>query len=390
MQRLCLKFAILSVSLLLTSAYAVSICIPVFTEQFTGYSASSIEMLITIPAFSVMVMMLLSDFIASKLGKKRTVMLGLIIVCASVFLSLAATSYPMMLISRIVLGIGLGLCNALAVSLIADFFTGNECATMMGVRNAFEGLGQSLLTYVAGLLFVTGWSNAFYVYFAALPILVIFALFVPSVTPEGGAPAPAEEKAESRGERRLPWHALPQCLILMFTVLVSVGFYVKLFDVIGEKSLNADPEYVNNLFTALAFCSMAGGCAFGFLYARMKFYSLQLGLIATALSCLLLAFSPSMTVLTIACVLNGLAYPIIISYMFNMIGRLSVNASTVMVTSFMLIGCNVGALVTPWGFSLMSTLSGGGSAALCFIICGVIFLALALLAMVRRASFTCD
>ena len=129
MQRLCLKFAILSVSLLLTSAYAISICIPVFTEQFTGYSASSIEMLITIPAFSVMVMMLLSDFIARKLGKKRTVMLGLIIVCASVFLSLAANSYPMMLISRIVLGIGLGLCNALAVSLIADFFTGNECPT---------------------------------------------------------------------------------------------------------------------------------------------------------------------------------------------------------------------------------------------------------------------
>ena len=137
MQRLCLKFAILSVSLLLTSAYAVSICIPVFTEQFTGYSASSIEMLITIPAFSVMVMMLLSDFIASKLGKKRTVMLGLIIVCASVFLSLAATSYPMMLISRIVLGIGLGHCNALAVSLIADFFTGNEGATS-GIKFYYE------------------------------------------------------------------------------------------------------------------------------------------------------------------------------------------------------------------------------------------------------------
>ena len=388
MSRLLLKFSLLSVSLLLTSAYAISICIPIFTETFKGYEASSIEMLVTVPAFSVMIMMLLSDFIAAKLGKKRTVQLGLIIVFASVFMSIASESYTSMLLSRIVLGIGLGLINALAVSLIADFFTGNECATMMGLRNAFEGLGQSLLTLLAGVLFASGWRDTFYVYFATIPIIVLFTLFVPTNPQTNAQTVNAATAPAVPGSKKLPWHSLPCCLILLFTVLVSVGFYVKLFDVIGDKGLNADPEYVNNLFTALAFCSMAGGCAFGFMFARMKFYSLQLGLIATALSCLLLAVSPNMLILSAACVLNGLAYPIIISYIFNMIGKLAVQSSTVMVTSFMLIGCNVGAMAAPWGFYLMSAVSGGGSAALCFVICAVIFALIAVMAQLRRNYFT--
>ncbi len=388
MSRLLLKFSLLSVSLLLTSAYAIAICIPIFSETFQGYEASSIEMLVTVPAFSVMVMMLLSDYIAGKLGKKRTVQLGLLIVFASVFMSLASDSYITMLLSRIVLGIGLGLINALAVSLIADFFTGNECATMMGLRNAFEGLGQSLLTLLAGVLFASGWRDTFYVYFAAIPILILFTLFVPT-PPQTSASAPAAT-ADSAvdGRKQLPWHSLPHCLILLFTVLVSVGFYVKLFDVIGDKGLNADPEYVNNLFTALAFCSMAGGCAFGFMFARFKFYALQIGLIATALSCILLAVSPNMLILSTACVINGLAYPIVISYVFNMIGKLAVHSSTVMVTSFMLIGCNLGAMAAPWGFALMSAISGGGSATLCFVICGIIFALIAILAQLRRSNFT--
>ena len=334
-----------------------------------------------------MVMMLLSDFIAGKLGKKRTVQLGLLIVFLSVFLSIMSESYVTMLLSRIILGVGLGLINALAVSLIADFFTGNECATMMGVRSAFEGLGQSLLTYIAGLLFVSGWRDAFYIYFAAIPILIIFSLFVPAQAKVDTASAAIEENSENR---KLPFHVLPHCFILLFTVLVSVGFYVKLFDVLADKNLNADPEYVNGLFTALAFCSMAGGCVFGFLYAKLKFYSLQLGLIATALSCVLLAISPNMFMVTVSCVLNGLAYPLIIAYIFSMVGKLSVNASTVMVTSFMLIGCNIGAMVTPWGYSLISTLTGGGSASVCFIVCGVVFVVFAVLAQLQKSKYTVE
>ncbi len=389
MQRLLLKVAILSVSLLLTSAYAISICIPQFSASFSGYADSSIEMLVTIPAFSVMIMMLLSDFIANRLGKKRTVQLGLIIVCLSVLLSISADTYISMLISRIILGVGLGLMNALAVSLIADFFSGNECATMMGVRNAFEGLGQSVLTYIAGILFVQGWRDTFYVYFAAIPILILFSLFVPKITPN--TPVIKQETPDatvaSAGKNKLPFHCLPHCFILLFTVLVSVGFYVKLFDIIAEKNIEASTEYVNGLFTALAFCSMAGGCIFGFIFAKFKFYSLQLGLIGTALSCLILALSPSLSVVTIACVLNGLVYPIIISYVFNLINTLSVNSSNVMVTSFMLIGCNIGAMIAPWGFSLIASISGRSESSLSFIVFTVIFLLLALIAQVKKSPF---
>ena len=249
MTRLLLKFSLLSLSLLLTSAYAIAICIPTFSEKFSGFEASSIELLVTIPAFSVMIMMLLSDRIASKLGKKLTVQIGLVIVVLSIFISVMSTTYYMMLASRIILGIGLGLINALAVSLISDFFTGNECASMMGFRNAFEGLGQSVLTYIAGFLFATGYTHTFYVYFAAIPIFLLFTLFVPKPSDNYSA-VPTVDHMESTSQRKLPWHTIPHCLILLFTVLVSVGFYVKLFDLVAEKNLTASEQFMNNIFTA--------------------------------------------------------------------------------------------------------------------------------------------
>ena len=82
--------------------------------------------------------------------------------------------------------------------------------------------------------------------------------------------------------------------------------------------------------------------------------------------------------------------PLIIAYIFSMVGKLSVNASTVMVTSFMLIGCNIGAMVTPWGYSLISTLTGGGSASVCFIVCGVVFVVFAVLAQLQKSKYTVE
>ena len=66
------------------------------------------------------------------------------------------SSFKLIFIGRIVLGAGLGLFNSLAVTLINRIYTGDVEASLLGIRNSMEGIGQSILTFVAGILLNIG------------------------------------------------------------------------------------------------------------------------------------------------------------------------------------------------------------------------------------------
>ncbi len=116
------KTALLSISLVLTSASAISAIIPMMLNQLSGVSSSLIESVVTIPSFTMMLFVLLSGPISSRLGKKNTVMLGLLLVVIGGILPMFTTNITWILALRLVLGAGLGMFNSLAVSLISDFF----------------------------------------------------------------------------------------------------------------------------------------------------------------------------------------------------------------------------------------------------------------------------
>lgn len=60
------KLALLSISLLLTSANAISMTIPMIQANFPEMSATTVESLVTVPSFTMMVFVLLSGFVSSK------------------------------------------------------------------------------------------------------------------------------------------------------------------------------------------------------------------------------------------------------------------------------------------------------------------------------------
>src|SRR5699024_12495921 len=97
----------------------------------------------------------------------------------------------MILVSRIILGAGLGLYNSLAVSYISALYTGNTRASLMGMRNSMEAIGQTVLIFLAGILVNISWTASFSVYVLAFPIALLFALKVPEITFE-------KERSEER------------------------------------------------------------------------------------------------------------------------------------------------------------------------------------------------
>ena len=178
------KFSLLSISILLMSHLAISPVIPslynFYNEQNSNIGLASVESLATIPAMMITIFVLLSNVVIKFLGKKNTVLLGLIIIFIFGLVPVFTSNFKLVLISRLFLGAGIGLFNSLSISLISDFFDDSTRGTMIGLRTAFLNIGKALTTFISGYLVILGVQYTFLVYALALPIFMLFLFFVPN------------------------------------------------------------------------------------------------------------------------------------------------------------------------------------------------------------------
>lgn len=175
-----LKLTILSISLMLSAASAISVTLPMIKNQFPDIAPATVESLVTIPSFTMLIFILLSSFIVKGIGKKKTVMLGLTLAFVGGVIPVFATNFSVIYISRFILGAGTGIYNSLAVSLIGDYFDGETQQKMLGYQTAFSTLGSSLATFLAGILVNVAWQYSYLIYFLTLPIVILVALFLPA------------------------------------------------------------------------------------------------------------------------------------------------------------------------------------------------------------------
>ncbi len=244
MNKKMMKFSLLSVSLILTSAGAVTSAIPSMSATYATRSLSAVELLTTAPSFMVTIFVLISSFIARKIGQKQTVIIGLVIASIYGILPLFSQSYSIVLASRAGLGIGFGLINSLAVSMIAAFYHGDERASMIGFQSAFQGFGAALMTFVAGQLVQFGWQYTFLVYAISLPILVLFVLFVP--TPET-TELQSHGTAPTRQVIKTNPKMISYGIFLLLVIVVYNAVSIKLATVLTTYSLgNETNAAINN------------------------------------------------------------------------------------------------------------------------------------------------
>ncbi len=173
------KTSLLSISLLTASAPAVAATIPAMARSLKGVSLTSVETVSSIPNLGLLIFVFLSPWIVKVLGEKKTVMLGVVITLLAGITPVFTNNFTVILISRFILGCGIGMFNSLAYSLISIFYEGSERATMLGFQAATGQIGTSILEFIVGLLLVEGWHITYWVYAISLLPLILFGLFIP-------------------------------------------------------------------------------------------------------------------------------------------------------------------------------------------------------------------
>ncbi|GEO65180.1 MFS transporter [Companilactobacillus nantensis] len=342
------KIALLSISMLLMAAPNIAAAIPLMSKTFIGQSASAIETISTIPNLGIIAGIFISSILTNLMGQKKTVMLGLSIALVFGITPVFVANYYIVLISRLLLGFGIGLFNSLAISMISDFYEGDELSTMMGFQNAVNSLGSSVLSFLVGYLITFGWHATFWIYAISLPILIIFGMVIPNVKTE------VKETTKASKHQSIN---VPIMIISILTFFIYVFFMVvtvKLADLLTYKNIGTASQAAT-ILGGFTMVSMLVGLVYGLIHKFLKNSTLPLGFLVMTIGFLILANANTLTWVTLGVIIIGLGFAVVIPYIYTMINTVAPAGSKNLASSIMLIFTNIGVFLSP---TLINYLSG--------------------------------
>lgn len=335
---------ILSLSLILLSSFAISSCLPDLLQLFPDHDRSSVEFLISAPSVSMVCMIALTPFLARCLSERVIVTLGLLLCGVCGIIPFFIHSYSVIAASRILMGIGIGLLNAKAVSMIGERFTGTLRLKLQGIRCSMETIGQAVMFFVVGQLLRFGWNYVFLIYSLTFVVLLMYLIFVPekSKTEVSKDNPISSQKNSVKIDKNEGLIILLNAVLGMILVSSAVLMSLRLSSYMVESGIGTAVDGANILSLSV-FAGFIGGLFFGKLMQIFGRLVLPLSLLFMAGGMAAISCGSSLIFVGIgACVCN-LFITIGTSYMFNALSeQLPVDVLNT-ANSIALIGCNLGS-----------------------------------------------
>lgn len=369
--KLIFKVSLLSISLFLMMAPQISSALPLMYHAFPGIDKAGVETLSTVPNFGIVIGLLISPILVRIFGQKPTIIAGLLITLVTGTFPMYASAYVPILISRFLIGFGIGLFNSLAVSLIPQFYKSNEeeLASMIGFQNVMGSVGAALASFMLSYLVTISWHAAFAIYFLVIPALILFTLFVPlpkKKTQKSTTVKTVEKKQTVNGKVVL----ISILMFFIFMFYMPISFALPSFIVdegIGTTSTAA-------LIAALS--TLVGipiGASFGFFFKRLHDKVFPLGFALVALGFILISISSNVAFLFVSVIVLGFGFGIGVPYMYNWLDWAAPEGSINLGTTVVLVLVNIGCFISPTVINLIGGVFGSTSPRAIMVLSAVAF-----------------
>ncbi|MDA3972762.1 MFS transporter [Enterococcus thailandicus] len=357
------KVSILAISFIVVSVGAIGGNIPEIAKSFPNVPMTMIENLVTIPALFIIPSVLLSNTIAKHLGYKNTVLLGLALVFFAGVAPALIESFPVIFIARCIFGFGIGMFNSLIVGFISYFYSGNERAKLIGFQSAFEGIGGMSITFLVGQLLRFGWQASFWVYALALPMLLLFALFVPDVSYD--EMINRNKKGVSSQKINENQNNTSLLGVIGYIALLFVGVNIYMSTNVKATALMSTLGYGDatdgsTIISVVGIGAMSAGFLFGKTLNLLKKYIVPVSFSFMGLALLIMGLSNSVLVTALGAILCGFSFRTFIPYLFNKVNS-SPSINPGLATSLLLVGFNLGSAFSPYGIAIIERLNIFGS-----------------------------
>ena len=353
------KITLLSLSLMLTSTFAVSTVLPAMLGFYQGYGQEQVELLISIPSLAITVMILMNTWISGYIKESTMITAGLVLLTVNGIIPVFFQNYPVILASRILFGFGIGLINARAITMISERYEGSEKSVLLGYRGSAEVLGNAVMTLVVGRLLLIKWNDAFWVYAFGAVILFLYWMFIPEKN--------LKARQERTGGKRRSFTKEEQMITAWYTVLAGIAVGINASNslripmVVLKRKFGTETDASVILSLMMAVGIFAGAC-FGKLAGKWKERLITYGLFLLGAGLLIMNFAGNIAVFGIGAVVAGFFYVISLTCIFNGLSDQLPQEMGNTATSIVLLGCNLGAGCSPIVLKAISAVNGGAGA----------------------------
>ena len=258
--------------------------------EFSTLQYSVITMIITVSALFLGIAALISGSVAAKIGKKKLLLTGSLLFGCGGCLTSIAPSFALIILCRILEGLGTGFVITLSMTLIPELFP-NAVAT---------ALWGTVLGTVAGYLGVISWKYANFLYLIGFVILIFQLLVIPSdnklrqhtpAVPGGKVTASAYSVA---------------ILAFLFAVISTI-FMTSVAAFIIDAGLG-DSSQAGVTVSAMTVGSFLIGLAFAKLFESLKTLTPVVSYVAMAIGVILPVLMPSYFIACAGAFIFGMGY----------------------------------------------------------------------------------
>ena len=297
--------SILSVSVLTIMApTAVSPALAAIRDAFPQITVTQAKLVLTLPTLVMMPMGLFSARLTAKIDKKKLLLTGMALFLVFGVAGGLVNDFRLLLLTRLLFGVGLGIMTPLSTSLIFDFAPEPERRSkLLGIQGSFNQFGGLLFMSLSGVLASMSWRYSFLCYAFVIVSIILTSLFMPSIPPM------APKKKSADGTAAPKQKMSKKILILAFFAMMIFACYFVIntdlalyMDVLGI----GDAKECGYALSLMRIPAILAGILLAWIMRNLKDWTMPFATVIMASGYLIISFAQSYGLLLVGCLVVGL------------------------------------------------------------------------------------
>ncbi|MFD1795062.1 MFS transporter [Paracoccus aurantiacus] len=208
------------------------------------------RMLVTAPSLTVAIVAPFAGVLIDRLGRRPALFFGLLVYAVAGTAGLYLQSLEMILVSRLVLGLGVAAIMTAQAALIGDYFEGPARGRLMGYQMGAVNLGGLVFVMTAGMLAEHSARLPFLIYALSLAFFPILWWLLPE--PKRTAGGVDQAHPADPGEPGWPATVATMSIAAILTFVIFYSIPTQLPYHLVDIGL-ADPHYAGEVMAAMMF-----------------------------------------------------------------------------------------------------------------------------------------
>lgn len=385
--------AIILMQLITMGAVGISPALAQIGAAFPDRSTEEIQLLMSLPSLATIFSSLFTTVVSDKLGKKNTVILGIVIFLVTGLVPVFASQWAIVVASRIGIGLGCGLVNTLNNVLVFDHFDDvDQQNSLLGWTHIGNDLGYVIMAMAAGYLTLISWQTVFLVHAVGIIALLVVIFCLPNdraVRPVGEATRATDVKPA--GRRHITGAAVFWVVVMLFFEGTLHTFSMNISYLVEESGAGGSvlAGYASTMMTV-------GGFFISLFYGKiasvLKRWTFAVGVLIDVMAMFILysVRSDTGTLAVVGGTMIGIGMVMVFSSGISFVMR-SLNPATAAIGSTMFMVAINGSqfLNTYWAAFLTNTFADGSFAGR-FLCAGIVLAIVMIIGAFTAEKVGCD